>query len=489
MNPTIIEPLPYGLTAVEAFQSLSHWPNCIFFDSARTGAAHGMTSYIAADPFEWFCVPATRHHDVQSTFAASLSNVSTHEAEDNTLASLAERLEYFSQPTLAGLPSFQGGAAGLISYDYCHRLEHLPHACLNEFGVPDFAIGMYDWVLAFDHLAGESWIISTGFPEMDLRRRRVRAAERLKRVMAEIENSGPESATRCDRSSNGETIVEPEIQTPILGIPGLTSNFTRDHYLRAVEKGMDYINAGDLFQVNLSQRLLFPANRSPQFLYQRLRQCNSAPFAGYFDIGDFVVLSASPERFLRVRGDRVETRPIKGTRHRSLNPEADLFTRDALRESEKDSAENIMIVDLLRNDLSKVCEPSSIRVPQLCEVEGFEYVLHLVSEVEGRLRPENGPIDVLAAAFPGGSITGAPKVRACEVIAELEPSVRGPYCGCLAYIGFDRSMDTSILIRTMTYGKGWIQMPVGGGIVAQSNPQQEYEETLDKAEGMLRALF
>jgi para-aminobenzoate synthetase component 1 len=268
----------------------------------------------------------------------------------------------------------------------------------------------------------------------------------------------------------------------------LTSNFPRQGYLRAVERVIDYIRAGDVFQVNLSQRLLCPAVDDAAALYLRLRRRNPAPFAGYLDLGGFQVVSASPERFLTVRGDEVETRPIKGTRRRTFPPEDDRAAGDELRRSEKDRAENVMIVDLLRNDLSRVCRPESVYVSQLCAVEAYSYVVHLVSAVRGRLRPGSGPLELIGAAFPGGSITGAPKVRAMEIIAELEPTARGAYCGALGYIGFDGSMDLNILIRTITAGRGWWQLPVGGGIVAQSDPQREYEETWHKAEGLLRAL-
>jgi para-aminobenzoate synthetase component 1 len=272
------------------------------------------------------------------------------------------------------------------------------------------------------------------------------------------------------------------------GLPGLLSNFSRDDYLRAVEQAIEYIYAGDIFQVNLSQRLLYPDSGDPLGLYLRLRERNPAPFGGYFAHDDWVVASASPERFVRVADGEVETCPIKGTRRRRSGPEADLFTRDELRQSEKDQAENVMIVDLLRNDLSRVCAPGSVRVPDLCRVETYETVQHLVSEIRGRLAPGRTPWDLLRAVFPGGSITGAPKVRSMEIISELEPTARGPYCGSLFYVGYNGQADSSILIRTFTIRHGWIQCPVGGGIVAQSDPAAEYEETLVKAEGMLRAL-
>ena len=278
-------------------------------------------------------------------------------------------------------------------------------------------------------------------------------------------------------------------QFPLPGFPGVTSNFSRADYEAAVRRVVEYIHAGDCFQVNLSQRLLAPLREHPLELYGRLRELNPAPFAAYFDLGDFQILSASPERFLRVHPDgEVETRPIKGTRPRGKTPAEDAALVRDLANSPKDRAENVMIVDLLRNDIGKVCEYGSVRVPRVCEVETFRFVHHLVSEVRGKLKPGLGSLDLLAAAFPGGSVTGAPKVRAMEIIAELEPTARGPYCGCLGWVGFDGAMDTNILIRTFTAGRGWVQFPVGGGIVADSDPAREYEETLHKAAGLLRAL-
>jgi para-aminobenzoate synthetase component 1 len=219
-----------------------------------------------------------------------------------------------------------------------------------------------------------------------------------------------------------------------------------------------------------------------------LRQCNPAPYAGYLDLGEWQIVSASPECFLTVRDRRVETRPIKGTRGRSRFPEADLFAGDELQLSAKDRAENAMIVDLMRNDLSRVCEADSVHVAQLWRLETYAFVKHLVSVVRGELRTGLTAIDLLQASFPGGSVTGAPKVRAMQIIAELEPTARGPYCGSLGYIGFDGAMDASILIRTITAGRGWWQLPVGGGIVAQSVADDEYRETWHKARGMLAAI-
>jgi para-aminobenzoate synthetase component 1 len=271
------------------------------------------------------------------------------------------------------------------------------------------------------------------------------------------------------------------------GPAGLTSNLSRDDYRRVVERATEYIRAGDIFQVNLAQRLLYPATDGSVALYQRLRRQNPATFAAYFDLGPFQIVSASPERFVQVRDRQVEARPIKGTRQRTQLPEADLFSGDELQASDKDRAENVMIVDLLRNDLSRACAADSVRVTDLCRLETYEFVQHLVSVVRGELRTGQTALDLVRSAFPGGSITGAPKVRAMEIITELEPTARGAYCGALGYFGFDGSCDMNLLIRTITAGRGWWQAPVGGGIVAQSQPESEYAETWHKAEGLLRA--
>jgi para-aminobenzoate synthetase component 1 len=341
-------------------------------------------------------------------------------------------------------------------------------------------------VVAFDHQSGTAYLISQGLPERDLALRRERAARRLARFHSYLQapdNSGLQRAATDVITAND---LAP--QYAVTGHNTLTSNFPPQGYRAAVQRAIDYIRAGDVFQVNLSQRLLHPAACDSIDLYCRLRQRNPAPFAGYIDGGNWQVASASPERFIRVDGDRVETRPIKGTRGRARRPEADLFAGDDLRASEKDRAENIMIVDLLRNDLSRTCRPDSVRVSQLCGLETYEYVQHLVSVVEGKLRPGANSLDVLRTSFPGGSITGAPKIRAMEIIAELEPTVRGAYCGSLGYLSVTGQTDSSILIRTITAAGGWWQLPVGGGIVAQSDPRQEYEETWHKAAGLIKSL-
>jgi len=480
-------PLVEELTPVpdveSALRAVALWPSVLLFDSARTAVSTGRYSFLMADPF---------HFEVlqKPEYVGSADADEGGREERDPLRRLKRRLDEFPSEMIAGLPPFQGGTAGILSYDLNRAFERLPSPRRDEFQLPALAAGLYDWVLAWDHVQQRAWIISQGFPETDPVRRTDRAARRLHEVRQAVErlsrNSLPDgklSAGNCPLQ-----IEDLARQWAAPGLPGLLSNFARDDYLRAVERAIEYIYAGDIFQVNLSQRLLYPADRNPLELYLRLRQCNPAPFAGYFAHDDWVVASASPERFVCVTDGEVETRPIKGTRQRRTGPEADLFTRDELRQSEKDQAENVMIVDLLRNDLSRVCAPGSVRVPELCRVEAYETVQHLVSEIRGRLLPRRSAWDLFRAVFPGGSITGAPKVRSMEIIAALEPTVRGPYCGSLFYVGYNGHADSNILIRTFTIRKGWIQCPVGGGIVAQSDPAAEYEETLVKAEGMLRAL-
>lgn len=476
----LVEELTPALAPVEVFACLAGLPHLIFFDSALAHPALGRYSFLAADPFDWL-----QARQGQVRLASSGKTL----LGADPFAILAQQLRRFRTERVPRLPPFQGGGAGLFGYDLCHHLERLPRPRHDEFTVPDMAVGFYDWVIAYDHAANRAWMISTGLPEDRPARRRRRAEKRLQQVRQWLRRKD-EGGRRQDEGGGGSSFCLPPaaFRNPVPGLRGITSNFDRSGYLETVRRAIEYVHAGDCFQVNISQRLLHRAEVPPVDLYQRLRERNAATFAGYLDLGEFVVASASPERFLRLVDGEVETRPIKGTRPRGLTPEEDQARRTELQLSPKDRAENIMIVDLLRNDLGRVCRYGSVRVPAVCQLESYRYVHHLVSEVRGQLREGLGPVDLLRAAFPGGSVTGAPKIRAMEIIAELEPTARGPYCGSLGYLGFDGTMDTNLLIRTFTIGRGWIQFPVGGGIVADSVPEQEYQETLHKAEGLVRAL-
>jgi para-aminobenzoate synthetase component 1 len=475
------EELTPQLEAIAVWLRLAHLPHVLFLDSAGPHPGLGQYSFITADPFDWLWSRGQRVYSVGQARPLPVAD---------PFAALHEKLRRYRVEPRPELPPFQGGAAGLFGYDLCHHLERLPRPAIDDFAVPDLAVGFYDWVIGFDHEAERAWLVSTGLPEAEPRHRRQRARQRLAEVK-ELLKRDPTPVSFRPQSLPTSLAA----QWAVPGLAGITSNFQRETYLHTVRRAIEYIHAGDCFQVNLAQRLLHPAVESPVALYQKLRERNPAPFAGYFDLGEFAIASASPERFLHVTSgdgptpDEVATRPIKGTRPRGATPAEDRTNRQELLASAKDRAENVMIVDLLRNDLGRVCRYGSVRVEDLCRLESFQYVHHLVSEVRGRLRPELGPIDLLRAAFPGGSVTGAPKIRAMEIIAELEPTARGPYCGSLGYIGFDGSMDTNLLIRTFTVGKGCVQFCVGGGIVADSVPEQEYDETWHKAEGMLRALY
>ncbi len=444
------------------------WPDCrtACFSIARREPTLGRHSFLAVDPFDYFELPADGC---------------------DALAELRRRIAPWRTSTIEGLPPFQCGAAGLLGYDLGRSLECVPRPSFDEFQTPALAIGLYDVVLAIDHVLNRAWIISQGFPEVDAGARRRRAAERLAQMRGWLDGTLP---IPVRRPVPPRLMLKSDLapQFPVPGPAGLTSNFSAEDYLSTVRRAIEYIHAGDIFQVNIAQRLLYRAHDDAVSLYLRLRRCNPATFAGYFDLGATQIVSASPERFLKVQDRRVEARPIKGTRQRTARPEADLYAGDELLQNEKDRAENVMIVDLLRNDLSRVCRADSVRVTQLCRLESYEFVQHLVSAVCGELAKGRTALDLLQASFPGGSITGAPKVRAMQIIAELEPTARGAYCGALGYLGFDGSMDTSILIRTITAAGGWWQAPVGGGIVAQSVCEREYEETWHKATGLLRAL-
>jgi para-aminobenzoate synthetase component 1 len=436
-------------------------PYPLLLESARPDRDAARFSFLAADPSRLL----RRRGPGADPFGELAAVLDAHRAE-----------------ALPGLPPFQGGAAGYLGYDLAHHLERLPEPRYDDLAMPDVCLGFYDWTLAWDHERGRTWLVSTGFPERGTRQQ-VRAEQRAAEVRRRLAQ-GPR--VPLPASSRAPRHAPPLF--PVAELPRFVSTFPRDGFVAAVARTREYVLAGDIFQANLSQRLEADWVAPAFELYERLRARNPAPFAGYFDIGDAQIVSASPERFLLLTGDRVETRPIKGTSPRGLSPRHDSALGTALAESEKDRAENVMIVDLLRNDLSKVCRDGSVEVPELCRIERYATVHHLVSTVVGRMREGLGAVDLLRATWPGGSITGAPKVRAMEIIAELEPTRRGVYTGSLGYLSFSGDMDTSIAIRTFVVKDGHAYAQAGAGIVADSNPEREYDETIDKARGLAAAL-
>jgi para-aminobenzoate synthetase component 1 len=464
-EPVVVE-LPCDLDAWETFQRVAFLPHALFLDSASVDPHLGRYSYITANP-------------IRLMGAGDLDELSL------AWKQLRRRYRQWKRPHDAGLPPFQGGLAGLWGYGVARSLEELPAPRWQDFDVPDLVVGFYDWVIAFDQVERRVLLICTPLSGQTAWEQADVAQYRAEEVQRYLQMTPPERREHHDA-------IAREHLAPSFPLPEhdqILSNFTADGFRRAIQQGIDYTHAGDCFQVNLAQRLLVPFHDDPLALYGRLRQRNAAPFGGYFDLGPYAIASASPERFIRCDATgRLETRPIKGTRPRGRTPDEDARLGAELLASAKDRAENIMIVDLLRNDLGRVAEYGSVQVESLCGLESNAAVHHLVSVVSAQLRAGLTPLDVLAAAFPGGSVTGAPKVRAMEIIAELEPTARGAYCGCLGYLSLTGAMDTNILIRTFTLGRGWAQFPVGGGIVADSDPDAEYAETLHKARGMLAAL-
>lgn len=457
-----IEELPFA-EPHRLFAAFAHEPFALLLDSATAGpnadpVLHGRWSFIALDPFE--------------TLTASAGDT------ENPFDLLRERLQSFALPVpRSNHPPFTGGAAGFFGYDLAHHLERLPPArppfAIDDQALPTMALGFYDTVIAFDMQSARAFIISNGMPERDPPARADRARARAARLRARLDTA--------------KFIPVPMTISPAQTV---TANFTRAAYERAVNRVITYIRAGDIFQANLTQRFdgELAATDTAYDLYLRLRTISPAPFSSFFNFGTGALVSSSPERFLFCQNGHVETKPIKGTRPRGTNKADDRSLAAELIASEKDRAENVMIVDLLRNDLSRVCADHSVVVDKLCALESFANVHHLVSTVHGRLRHRMTHLDLLTNAFPGGSITGAPKLRAMEIIAELEPTTRGPYCGAIGYLGFDGTMDTSIAIRTMVASDRRVTFQAGGGITAQSDPSAEYEESLTKARSMMLAL-
>ena len=369
-----------------------------------------------------------------------------------------------------------GGAFGYWGYDLKNFTEpKLPRRAVNDLELPDCHVGFYDSLVVFDHQLGKVSIISTGL-NADGSRSEARAGKRLEFWRQLIGRDGV-SPSPTDSEQMGRRHAVPP-----------NSNLTRADFITAVERAQRYIRAGDIYQVNLSQRLTVQSDFTGWELFEKLSAVSPAPFSAYLDCGDFEIASSSPEQFLRMSGAHIQTRPIKGTRPRDSDPTRDAQLAYELQTSAKELAELVMITDLLRNDLGKVCEYGSVQTPDLARLEKFAQVQHLVSTVEGRLRKGVTHFAALAASFPGGSITGAPKFRAMEIIDELEPISRGPYCGCIGYLGFNRESQLNIAIRTAVCAAGKIHFNVGAGIVADSNPAAEYEETLAKARGFLTAL-
>jgi para-aminobenzoate synthetase component 1 len=444
--------LPYRADSAPLFEAVADLPWAVFLDSGSHHLTQSRYDIIAAEPYATL------------TTRGKLTEVrgeAIELARADPLTLLRQQLAI--DPAVACDLPFCGGALGYFSYDLARRFERLPARAEDSEKMPEMAIGFYDWAVVVDHLARRAWLIGQGRdPDTDWK---------WDGLVARF------SAAPAERA-----------RLPFRITASLASNLTRDGYASRFRRVLDYIYAGDCYQINLAQRFAAPAAGDPWLAYQALRIINPAPYSAFLNTPYGTIMSASPERFLKLEHGSVETKPIKGTRPRAGHPRLDAELAAELQASAKDRAENVMIVDLLRNDLSKNCEPGSVAVPKLFEVESFATVHHLVSTVTGTLRGDRDALDLLRGCFPGGSITGAPKLRAMQIIEELEPQRRGVYCGAIGYIGCDGNMDLNIAIRTLVYAGGVIRFSVGGGIVADSRCDDEYQETFDKAAAMLKLL-
>lgn len=500
------------LPLVAVYRAWTANQHCLFLDSATTTQSVGRYSFLMSDPIEWQI-----HRD----------------AKLQDWHSLKQTMCDFQVDWPPSAPPFCGGAAGLLSYDWCRALEDIEAPQRDDFQVPALAIGIYDRVIVWDREKHECWLIATGYPQLHWPDRQACASLALEHlaegIRLTLNDAGNSIDSNIPLQTSGLGIHSPQMsdiesektrpanslpqrplhelhsialdQTTYHAIPE-TGTFTNasiltaspiEEYRTAIEQAKDYLYAGDIFQVNLAQQMIAPIQGTATEYYLRMRATNPAPMMGYFDLGSHQIVSASPERLYAQRGREIETRPIKGTCPRTGDDNKDRILGEKLQASEKNCAENVMIVDLLRNDLSRVCEDDSVTVKSLCELEQYEFVQHLTSSIIGTLRPDQTAWEVIPAIFPGGSISGAPKVRAMEIINELEPVARGAYCGSLGYISFadhegHANADWNILIRTVTVMGRWCQIPVGGGIVLDSESGAEFVETLHKARGMLTAL-
>ncbi len=454
MKRLFVKSLPYERDSAELFDRVAGLQGAVFLDSGRSRGDRGRFDLLAAAPSAW----VSSRGGVTTVSDAEGERVYEGRNPFEVVRDCIEPVEVF------GTHPFLTGAIGYFGYDLGRRIEILPEIAEDEERLPEMMLGIYDWAVVVDHDARQTTLLGL----RDARRGAGCGGVAFEDACAVLEDGGGRASARSFKT-RGE----------------VRANMSKAEYLEKFERVRRYIRDGDCYQVNLAQRFSVPVEGDPWDAYRRLREVNPAPFSAYLEFGDFQVLSFSPERFLHVRAGHVETKPIKGTRPRRATPGEDLAEAAALRNSAKDRAENLMIVDLLRNDLSKSCRPGSVKVSHLFDVESFANVHHLVSTVEGELQAGKDAFDLLQGCFPGGSITGAPKLRSMEIIEELEPHRRGVYCGAIGYLSRHGDVDLNVAIRTAVHRNGKLTFFAGGGLVADSDGENEYQETLDKVSPLL----
>lgn len=443
--------LPYFADSAELFAVCADKAWAVFLDSGFPHSNQGRYDIIAAEPV---CTLVTHGAITEITCDGA-----TIKSTENPFALVKQQLAQFPNLKLDDDLPFNGGAIGYFSYDLVRRLEALPTIAEDAEHIAEMAVGIYQWTVIVDHHQRKSHLV--GY---------------------------------CDRQKWQDLIDQfshkpaKQDEHPFKVTGETQSNMDKEAYVRAFNRIKYYLKEGDCYQVNLAQRFVAGCEGDPWTAYQTLRELNAAPFSCYLNLPEVQILSSSPERFLKLTNGVVETKPIKGTRPRKPDYAEDQQQIKDLEASNKDRAENLMIVDLLRNDISKTCKKGSVKVPKLFDVESYATVHHLVSTVTGILADNQHALDLLKSCFPGGSITGAPKIRAMEIIEELEPNRRGVYCGAIGYIGFNGNMDTNIAIRTLVHSDNTIRFWAGGGIVNDSVAEDEYQESFDKAAAMLDLL-
>ena len=443
----MIKEINTKLNSFEIYTIFRNEDNSFILDSAMDPKKLGRYSFIGFNPFKIIKYKNTK---------------------ENPLDNLRNELNKYKVENNTHLP-FIGGAVGYLSYDLGNYIEHLPRTAKDDTNVYDLYFGLYNLVIVVDHLENKTYIAT---PNLNI--------EKEEKLIIDIENK----IKKAEINGIEEICYEEKKVEPIK----LNSNFTKANFENSVRKVQDYIRQGDIYQANLTQRFNGKTTLSSYELYRDLRKVSPAPFGALLNFEHSKILSNSPERFIKCIDNKIETRPIKGTRPRGKTIEEDLRLQDELRNSEKDRAELLMIVDLERNDIGRVSKIGSVKVPELFVIEPYANVNHLVATVEGRLKDNLDCIDVIKATFPGGSITGAPKIRAMEIIDELEPTQRNVYTGSIGYIGFNGDMDLNIAIRTIIKQGENVYFQVGGGMTWDSNPEDEYQETLDKAKSIMKAL-
>jgi anthranilate synthase component 1 len=472
-------------TPVSAFLKLRQAGGCFLLESAEQGLRLGRYSFMGIQAWE-----SVRLNGGTATIRRGGVDTDYDLAKHggDPFSFMEAHLSRYRGPALAGMPPFVGGAVGYFGYDCVRHVEHLPDAPADDLGLPDMAFLLTDVIVVFDHLRHTITLLTNIFrdDEPDLDAAYLAAVGRLKEIKTRLRAPIPAPKWSLDRSRPAAGSAEGGGDGSSAGV--VHSTFERGRFLSAVERIREYIHAGDAFQVVLSQRFERTVGVTGFSIYRGLRAVNPSPYMYYMAFRDFEVVGSSPEPLVTVAGRRAETRPIAGTRPRGATPAEDAALAQEMLSDEKERAEHLMLVDLGRNDLGRVCRPGTVKTEEFMQVERYSHVMHLVSSVVGELEEGVGAADALRAVFPAGTVSGAPKVRAMEIIDELEPTRRGPYAGAIGYLSYSGDLDSCIYIRTILVRGGQAYVQAGAGIVADSEPEREFAETENKARAMFRAI-